>query len=303
MLGAKAIARAKINLFLQVGPRREDGYHEIHSVMQSLELFDELFFRRTDGSGGRVMLRCNNKDVPTGTDNLIWQAIEAFEGETGPIDGGVEVFVNKRIPLGAGLAGGSADAAATLLALDHMYELDLSTDTMMDIAARIGSDVPFCIQGGTIMATGRGECLEPLEHLPPFQVILATPDEEASTTEVYQRFDELQGDGEPLREEEAEKALEALLEGVRKRDIDSVCCNLRNNLESATIAVDQVEQYKTVARDAGASAALMTGSGPTVFALVSGMDRVAEVAWELEKIAPITIVTCFSDRGAEVKKL
>ena len=303
MLGAKAIARAKINLFLQVGPRREDGYHEIHSVMQSLELYDELFFRRTDGSGGRVMLRCNNEDVPTSTDNLIWRAIEAFEGETGPIDGGVEVFINKRIPLGAGLAGGSADAAATLLALDHMYELGLSTDTMMDIAARIGSDVPFCIQGGTVMATGRGERLEPLEQLPPFQVILATSDEEASTTEVYQRFDELLEDGELLREKEAEKALEALLEGVRKRDIDSVCSNLRNNLESATIAVDQVEQYKTVARGAGASAALMTGSGPTVFALVSGMDRVAEVAWELEKIAPITIVTCFSDCGAEVKKL
>ncbi|MBU4240810.1 MAG: 4-(cytidine 5'-diphospho)-2-C-methyl-D-erythritol kinase [Actinobacteria bacterium] len=303
MLGAKAIARAKINLFLQVGPRREDGYHEIRSVMQSLELYDELFFRRTDGSGGKVLLRCNDKNLPTGADNLIWRALEVFEGEAGPIDGGVEVFINKMIPMGAGLAGGSADAAATLLALDHIYELELSADTLMDMAARIGSDVPFCMRGGTVMATGRGERLEPLEHLPPFPVVLATPDEEASTAEVYERFDLLLEDEETHREDEAEQALDALLEGVRKHDVESVYSNLRNNLESATIATKRVEEYKSVAREAGASAVLMTGSGPTVFALVSGMDRAAEVAWELEKIAPITIVTSFSDRGAEIKKL
>lgn len=302
MLGVKAVARAKINLFLEVGPRREDGYHDIRSVMQSLELYDELFFRRTDGSGGKLLLRCNDKNVPTGEENLVCRALEVFESQNGPIEGGVEVFINKRIPLGAGLAGGSADAAATLLALDYIHELELPADMLMDMASRVGSDAPFCLRGGTVMATGRGDRLETLEHLPQFQVILASPGEEVSTKEVYERFDNLVDGREHILEEKDEDILESLLEGIKKHDIESVYGSLRNDLETATGATQQVEQYKKVARDAGASAALMTGSGPTVFALVSGMEKAAEVAWELEKIAPITIVTSFSDIGAEIKR-
>ena len=303
MLGAKAIARAKINLFLHVGPPREDGYHEIQSVMQSLELSDELYFRRTDGSRGIIALRCNDSDIPTDAENLVWKATEVFEAENAAMAGeGLEVFLNKRIPKGAGLAGGSADAAATLLALDHIYELELAEEALMDMAARVGSDVPFCMRGGTVMVTGRGDRLEPLEPLPPFQVVLASSDEEVSTAEVYRRFDRLQEGAEQPGEEEAQEALQAILEGVRKRDFKSVYGNLRNSLESATIAAELVERYKGVARDAGAAAALMTGSGPTVFALVSGMENAAEVAWELEKVAPITIVTSFASRGAEISR-
>jgi len=301
MLGAKTVARAKINLFLSVGPRRQDGYHDIRSVMQSLELCDELFFRRTDSSGGRITLRCSDGRLPSGEQNLVWRAVEAFAGETGVMEeGGVEVFINKRIPVGAGLAGGSADAAAALLAMNNIWELELSLAEIEGIAARVGSDVPFCLRGGTAMVTGRGEKVEPLEPLPSFQVVLASPGEQAPTAEVYKRFDSVAGESGLPSKEELERMLSALLEGVKKGDFEAISANLHNSLESATIARDQVEQYKNTALEAGAAAALMTGSGPAVFALARSLEEAAEVAWELEKTAPITIITGFSDRGAQI---
>ncbi len=297
MLGAKAIARAKINLFLEVGPRRDDGYHEIRSVMQALELSDELYFRRTDGAAGHVVVRCSDPGIPTGSDNLVCRAVEAFEESTGTGgEGGVEVLINKRIPVGAGLAGGSADAAAALVAMDRMYELEMSAEALADIGASVGSDVPFCLLGGTALVSGRGERVERLEPLPPMQVVLASTGEEVSTREVYERFDALPTGPAP----DTEGALQSLLAGIRNHDFEAIYSNLHNSLESATIATDRLGEYKEIARAAGATAALMTGSGPTVFALVSGMEQAAEVAWELEKAAPITIVTSFADRGAQI---
>jgi 4-diphosphocytidyl-2-C-methyl-D-erythritol kinase len=301
MLGAKTLARAKINLFLSVGPLREDGYHEIRSVMQTLELSDELYFRRTDGSGGRIVLRCSDENLPESGENLVWRAVETFACETGVMDeGGLEVFINKRIPIGSGLAGGSADAAAALVAMNHIWELEMPLAEIERIAARVGSDVPFCLIGGTALVTGRGENVEPLEPLPSLQVVVASPGEQVSTAEVYRRFDSVYSKSGSPGEEELERALSALLEGVKKGDFEGISANLHNSLESATIARDRLEQYKNTALEAGASAALMTGSGPAVFALVRTLEEAAEVAWELEKIAPVTIITGFADRGAQI---
>ena len=301
MLGAKTVARAKINLFLQVGERREDGFHEIASVMQALELSDELYLRRTEGTGVRIQVRCNDPCIPTGEDNLVCKAIEAFDKHAGVMGAsGIDVLINKRIPIGAGLGGGSADAAAALLAMNHIYELEMPMDTLMSIGARIGSDVPFCLKGGTALATGRGEEIEPLDSLPPFQVVLAAMSQEISTREVYDRFDAMLAEGSAPAASESDRELEALLGGIKKHEFANIYPNLRNSLESATIASAQVEEFKSVAMDAGAVAAMMTGSGSTVFALVAGMEQAAEVAWELGKTAPITIITSFSDKGAEV---
>jgi 4-diphosphocytidyl-2-C-methyl-D-erythritol kinase len=303
MLGAKAVARAKINLFLDILGLRGDGYHDIRSLMQSLELADELYFRRTDGSRGQVVIRCSDQGVPTGGDNLVSRAVEVFADGTGALDGeGVEVLINKKIPVGAGLAGGSADAAAALLSLRYMFELDIEDAVLVDMGAKVGSDVPFCLKGGTALVSGRGEVVETLEPLPPFKVVLASTGEEVSTREVYQRFDRLHPEG-TSRAEDADRAYQALMEGVRNRDFEGIYANLHNGLESATIATDRVNEFKTIALEAGAAAALMTGSGPTVFALVSGMEEAAEVAWELEKTAPVTIITSFANRGAEISAL
>jgi 4-diphosphocytidyl-2-C-methyl-D-erythritol kinase len=303
MLGAKALARAKINLFLHVGGIRHDGFHDISSVMQSIELCDELFFRRTDASAGKISIKCSDPTVPTNKLNLIWQAIEVFDAGTGAMeDTGIEIFVNKRIPIGAGLAGGSADAAAALLALDHIYELELAREFLLEMAAEVGSDVPFCLQGGTALATGRGERLEPVGPLPPIQVVLASPEEQVSTPESYERYDRLVETGAGPDREAGAEALERMLGGIGERDLERVCENLLNDLESATIAIERLEQYKDVAITAGALGALMTGSGPTVFAIASGLEQAAGVAWELEKIAPVTIITSFADRGAQILK-
>ena len=301
MLGAKTVARAKLNLFLQVGDRREDGYHEIRSIMQALELSDELYFRRTDGSGGKVVIRCNDKCVPSGGENLVCKAVEAFEDHTRVMgSSGVDVLLNKRIPIGAGLGGGSADAAAALLAMNQIYELEMPVETLMYIGARIGSDVPFCIQGGTALAMGRGEMIKRLDPLPPFQVVLASTGDEVSTREVYERFDSLLESGQAEHAAELDEAFEVLMGGIERHEFETIYPNLRNNLESATIAADRVREFKEAALGAGAVAAMMSGSGSTVFAIVSGMEQAAEVAWELGKEAPITIITSFADKGAEV---
>jgi 4-diphosphocytidyl-2-C-methyl-D-erythritol kinase len=301
MLGAKTIARAKINLFLQVGERRDDGYHEIKSVMQALELSDELYFRRTDANSGKIQVRCNDPCVPAGDGNIVCKAIEAFEKHTGAMgSSGIDVLINKRIPIGAGLGGGSADAAAALLAMNQIFELEMPLDTLMSVGARVGSDVPFCLKGGTALATGRGEEIRPLDPLPPFQVVLAAMAQEISTAEVYRRFDSMAAEGKGPAASEMESELEALLAGIEKHEFENIYPNLRNSLESATIASAQVEEFKSTAMDSGAVAAMMTGSGSTVFALVAGMEQAAEVAWELGKTAPITIITRFTDKGAEV---
>ncbi|HEY5494073.1 MAG TPA: 4-(cytidine 5'-diphospho)-2-C-methyl-D-erythritol kinase [Candidatus Anoxymicrobiaceae bacterium] len=301
MLGAKTIARAKINLFLQVGERRDDGYHEIKSVMQALELSDELYFRRTDANTGKIQVRCNDPCVPAGEDNIVCKAIEAFEKHTGAMgSSGIDVLINKRIPIGAGLGGGSADAAAALLAMNQIFELEMPLDTLMSVGARVGSDVPFCLKGGTALATGRGEEIRPLDPLPPFQVVLAAMAQEISTAEVYRRFDSMAKEGKVPAASEMESELEALLAGIEKHEFENIYPNLRNSLESATIASAQVEEFKSIAMDSGAVAAMMTGSGSTVFVLVADMEQAAEVAWELGKTAPITIITSFADKGAEV---
>jgi 4-diphosphocytidyl-2-C-methyl-D-erythritol kinase len=301
MLGAKTIARAKLNLFLQVRDVREDGYHDIRSVMQSLELADELYLRRTEDATVRANVRCNDPDVPATTDNLVCKAVDEFEKHTMAMGTtGVDVLLNKRIPVGAGLGGGSADAAATLLALNEIYELELPLETLMQIGARVGSDVPFCLKGGTALATGRGEEILKLDNLPPFQVVLAACDEEVSTREVYERFDVLVAEGTASPDGEIDEAFDGLISGIERHEFANIYPNLRNSLESATIASCQVEEYKATALRAGAVAAMMTGSGSTVFALVTSMEHAAEVAWELGKAAPITIITSFADKGAEV---
>jgi len=295
MLGAKAIARAKINLYLEVGARRPDGFHDVTSVMQTIDVYDELYFRQTDGSAGLISVRCNDRRVPLGDDNIVWKAIEVFLDKTGVVlEGGVEVIINKRIPVGAGLAGGSADAAAALLAMDRMLELELLETELLEMASMTGSDVPFCMVGGTSLARGRGEILEKLPDMPAFKVVLAGSDAQASTAEVYERFDEL------AERPSGDAMLERMLDAVRACDLVAVCGALHNDLEPATTEAAQVEEYKKASLEAGAPGALMTGSGPTVFALVEGLEEAAEAALELGQVAPVTIITSFAGRGAEL---
>ncbi|MDD5447816.1 MAG: 4-(cytidine 5'-diphospho)-2-C-methyl-D-erythritol kinase [Actinomycetota bacterium] len=299
MLGAKVRARAKINLFLDVGEAREDGYHEVRSIMQSLELSDDLYFRRTDATSERFVLRCNESEVPLTNQNLVWHALEVFDANLGVMGReGIEVIINKKIPVGAGLGGGSADAAATLCAMNYIYELDLPMETLMEMAKEIGSDVPFCLEGGTCLAKGRGEEIMPLEPLPPLNVVLAMMGDKTLTADAYARLDELRKGQTPSEEQGGN--LEALIEAVTRRDLDALFSRLYNSFESATMASGHAPDLKKAALEAGAKAVLMTGSGPAVFALAPSTEEASRVAWELERVAPLVIITKFSEKGAEV---
>lgn len=300
MLGAKVIARSKLNLFLEVGPLREDGYHQIRSVMQALELADELYLRRTDGSGGKIRIRCSDPKLSVDEENIVWRAVEVFDERTGALgSGGIEIFINKRIPVGAGLAGGSADAAATLVALSYIYELDLDARELLTMASFVGSDVPFCVFGGTAVVSGRGEKVEKLEPLPSYHVVLATTGVESSTPEVYRRFDSLDPAELPDPQITSQR-LERLIEGIKIQELDIICANLHNSLEAAALEGDKVSKYKELAKEAGAAGALMTGSGPAVFALAASLEGAVNIARNIEDIAPVTIITSFADRGAEI---
>ncbi|MBN2169548.1 MAG: 4-(cytidine 5'-diphospho)-2-C-methyl-D-erythritol kinase, partial [Actinobacteria bacterium] len=295
--------RAKINLYLGVGALRGDGYHEVRSIMQSLDLCDELYFRRTEGSSNEVKIRCNDRNVPADDTNLVSRAVNVFLENTGLAHvGGFEVLINKKIPVAAGLAGGSADAAAALLAMDHIFETEMERESLLDMAEMLGSDVPFCLLGGTAVASGRGERLKKIPDLPPLQVVLASPGLSVDTRDVYDRFDKA-GESDKQDSSQLEQSVDNLVLSLERHDFDYAFENLYNSLEFVTTAVDEVAELKEAALQAGAKAALMTGSGPTVFALVSGFEKAADVAWELEKCAPVTIVTSFADKGAEVSKL
>ncbi len=207
---------AKLNLFLRIYGKRPDGYHDIISVMQSIDLADTLLMEAVDGDGIEIV--CSNPDVPTGSDNLIWRAAELLAGEAGRSPGGLRISINKKIPVMGGLAGGSADCAAALVGLRQLWSLDLSDKDLPRLAAQLGSDVPFCTVGGTAMVQGRGESVELLPiglgAMAPDSCafLLVIPPVSIDTAAAYNALDE-------SREKEARKWDDLRSEFVQLREV------------------------------------------------------------------------------------
>ena len=250
------LGRAKINLTLDILGLREDGYHEIATVMQSLALADTLTL--TQQKEG-ITLRVDLPGLEADERNLAHRAAALIMNECG-VRGGVHIDIVKRIPVAAGLAGGSADAAATLRGMNELYALGLSDEDLCRLGAKLGSDIPFSIMGGTVLATGRGEIMQHLADFPATHVVLAKPSASVSTPWAYRSYDahppELHPDNAAF--------LEALTRGDRTRCIELVC----NVLEPVTEAAHPViGDYRTRMRAHGALCAMMSGSGPTVFGL------------------------------------
>ena len=256
-------AKAKINLTLDVIRKRTDGYHEVEMVMQSVDLCDRLTFQQNHTS--RIELSSNISHIPLDERNLVYKAAELIRQEYG-IKSGVAIYIDKHIPVAAGLAGGSSDAAATLRGLNQFWNLGLSFEQLRMLGSRIGSDVPFCIEGGTAIATGRGERLESITPLPPFWIVLVKPSISVSTADVYRnlKIDEI------TEHPSAERMTEAICTG----DLNQVADCLGNVLESVTFKMHpEVEKIKQQLIKFGAAGALMSGSGPTLYGLV---DREAK---------------------------
>ncbi len=273
-------AHAKINLTLDVLHRRTDGYHEVEMVMQSLELADTITIKKIDQG---IVFKTYSPGIPTGEDNLAWRAARLMV-DTFDHDGGLEIFLEKRIPVAAGLAGGSADAAAVIRGLNRLWKLNESDEHLCELGARLGSDIPFCIIEGTALAKGRGELLTQLAACPRFWVVLVKPPVGVSTAQVYSRYRQDQ----VLSRPDTLEIIEALREGNRYLIYSNLC----NVLESVTFQlVPEVKKIKEELLGAGAVNALMSGSGPTVFGIAADENHAIGLAKVFEGLGYTVIVT------------
>ncbi|MFC5558931.1 4-(cytidine 5'-diphospho)-2-C-methyl-D-erythritol kinase [Ureibacillus thermophilus] len=259
-------APAKINLTLDVLYKRPDNYHEVEMVMTTVDLADRIGLElRKDG---KIAISSSSGIVPEDERNLAYQAAMLLKN-TYQIEEGATIYIEKEIPVAAGLAGGSSDAAATLRGLNKLWNLNLSIDTLAELGAKIGSDVPFCVYGGTALATGRGEKIQHLPAPPTCWVILAKPKLGVSTAKIYEGLN-LESIEHPNTKQ--------MIQALEEKDYSLMCKSLGNVLETVTCSVyPEVGFIKEHMLRFGVDAALMSGSGPTVFGFVKSESRLNRV--------------------------
>ncbi|MFE8704029.1 4-(cytidine 5'-diphospho)-2-C-methyl-D-erythritol kinase [Cytobacillus sp. FJAT-54145] len=259
-------APAKINLSLDVLHKRQDGYHEVEMIMTTIDLADRIELMLLDSDSIRI--NSQSRFVPDDQRNLAYQAAKLLK-ERYKVTKGVQIAIEKTIPVAAGLAGGSSDAAATLRGLNKLWDLGLSLDELAELGAEIGSDVSFCVYGGTALAKGRGEVITQLPAPPTCWVVLAKPFIGVSTADVYRRL-ELDHIVHPNTAD--------MIKAIEEDDFNGMCKNVGNVLEDVTLKLyPEVAQIKDQMIRFGADAVLMSGSGPTVFALVQHDSRMHRI--------------------------
>ena len=283
-------APAKLNLSLDITSVRSDGYHILEMVMQSVELFDTVILQTGSEEKGEINVICSNEEVPTGSDNIVYQAATAFFKETATENPGITIKIKKNIPLSAGLAGGSADAAATLVGLNELFETGLSKDDLCDIGILVGADVPFCIIGGTVLAEGIGGILGPLPSLVPCFFVIAKNSMKESTKIMYEKFDLLTNVSHP----ETSKIVEAICEG----DLAETAKNLYNVFE--LVQAPEIEEIKNIMLHCDALGASLSGSGPAVFGIFTSFSAANKCANELKKVCEDVFVCEPSKLGCEI---
>lgn len=253
-------AYAKINISLDVIGEREDGYHLLKMIMQNIELYDTINISKIKSG---ITLTCNRKYVPDDERNLAYKAAQVFLQELN-IDEGVQIYIKKNIPVAAGLAGGSTDAAAVLKAMNILFDTGLSEEKLMFMGLKLGSDIPFCIKGGTALCEGIGEVVTPLESFKNHILVLVKPPFGVSTKEVYQNLD--------ISKIYRHPDTDSLIKAIECEDFSYVCRNMKNILENVTLKKHNI--LKSIKSDfikMGASGAMMSGSGPTIFGLFDDM--------------------------------
>lgn len=281
-------AYAKINIGLDVLRRRADGYHEVKMIMQTVDIYDELVLERRKEPG--IELRMDNSELPSGGDNLICRAADLLFREK-EITGGVNISLTKRIPIAAGMAGGSADAAAALRGVNELFDLGYSLKELQALGVGLGADIPYCLAGGTMLSEGIGEILTPLPAPPAAHLVIAKPDINVSTAFVYGN---LHADRLAWHPD-----IDGMIAALQKGDLDGITGRLGNVLETVTVKAHPViEQIKELLRKQGAENALMSGSGPTVFGIFKEKETAARAAEAVERgqLAKQIFVTTFYNR-------
>ena len=265
-------ALGKINLGLDVLGRRENGYHDVRMVMQTLYLYDRVTLIKKEEPG--IEIESNLYFLPKDSGNIAWKAANLLMEEFG-IPGGIKIILNKYIPVAAGMAGGSSNAAAVLYGMNKMYQLGLSQQELMDRGVKLGADVPYCIMRGTVLAEGIGEILSPLPPMPKCQILIAKPAVSVSTKAVYEAIDS--------KEIEDHPDIDGIIDGLKKQDLNKIAASMGNVLEKVTIDMHpEIAQIKSCMLEHGALGAMMSGSGPTVFGIFRSR-KAAQEAYEKVK--------------------
>lgn len=265
-------AYAKINLGLDVTGKLPNGYHEVKMIMQSVGIYDELTLTKTDSG---ITIATDESELPTNEDNLIYRAAKLMF-DTYSITGGVHIQLSKNIPIAAGMAGGSTDAAATMKGINRLYQLNIPTQELMRISVSIGADVPYCILGGTALAEGIGEILTPLAPAPSCHLLVAKPDINVSTKYVYEHLDASETLSHP--------DINGIVDAINMGSLQGIIERLGNVLETVTVeAYPIISDLKKQMLELGAAGSLMSGSGPTVFGIYTDAKSVQNAYEQIRK--------------------
>ena len=283
-------ALAKINLGLDVIRKREDGYHEVRMIMQTINMYDQLEIDIKEEPG--ISITTNLPFIPTNENNLVYKAAKLLMDEF-HIEKGITVELQKFIPVAAGMAGGSSDAAPTMIGMNRLFGLGLTVRQLMERSVSIGADVPYCLLRGTALAEGIGEKLRPLPPCPNCYVLIGKPSISVSTKFVYEKLDAGNIEEHP--------DIDRILEGLQWHNLNKISENMGNVLESVTIpAYPIIEEIKNHMKEHGAVNAMMSGSGPTVFGLFDDKmvaERACEALRESHLARTVFLTTVFNNGG------
>ena len=279
-------AMAKVNLGLDVLRRLGNGYHEVKMVMQTVNLYDELTVKKEEGEG--IAITSNTGELPLNEDNLIYKAAKLLFECVGKTYG-VSIYLDKNIPIAAGMAGGSTDAAATLLALNQLFDFGMSKELLAEIGVKIGADVPYCIYGGTYLSEGIGEVLTKLPDTPDCYLVIAKPGIGVSTKYVYENLH--------IETVTEHPDMDGMVSAIKAGDLQGIVNTMGNVLETVTVKrYPEIAAMKQCLLDNGAENALMSGSGPTVFGLFMEKETAQRALEELTKTGHVKqgFVTTFA---------
>lgn len=269
----KLKALAKINLGLDVLRKREDGYHEVRMIMQTIHMYDQIMLTQTSEPG--IKVQTNVDFLPVNEDNLVYKAAKLLMDEFRITDG-VNIWLRKFIPTAAGMAGGSSDAAAVLVGVNRMFQLGLSKEDLMKRAVTIGADVPYCVMRGTALAEGIGEILTPLPAIPPCYILIVKPPVSVSTKFVYTNL--------KANELKVHPDIDGQIAAIREGNLEQMCRCMGNVLETVTIpAYPIIGRIRDEMIACGALNAMMSGSGPTVFGIFDDREKAEAAAGKLRR--------------------
>lgn len=284
-------SRAKVNLSIDVLGKREDGYHLVEMIMQTIDLYDKL--KITEIEENSILIKSNSLDIPLNEDNIMYKAVNLLKNQFN-IEKGIEISIEKNIPVAAGMAGGSSNAAAVLVGLNKLWNLGLSENELKDIGLKLGADVPFCITGGSALAEGIGEKLTNIKGLPEdLNILVCKPNIFVSTKEVYQSLNMDKVKRRPKNKE--------LIDALQKEDVKFISENMVNVLEEVTsLKYSEIGQIEDIMIKNKALGSMMSGSGPTVFGLFDNKDCAIKAKEDLQAKYNQVYLVKSSNKGVEI---